>query len=185
MPQNTRTTISTDELLKAGGINGLLKQVKRHKPSDANVSGPFLALDDDDEVEEKVKPDKDELPPAITVKSEDTTSENAQSKASKVKPEQPKKDIKTPKKNALSFQSLGKGSEEEWNEILTMLKDYRHAIDRKKDRQVFIDGDILEVLRTCFGIRTSWLINIIARRFIEANKERLKAMYTKQCRLLK
>lgn len=181
-----------------GGIKGLLDEVNGTQPTDSNVEGPALVLVDFEDEEEKPlgKGNGDDVTKAVR-----ETDFKEVEKKSEGKPKAPARkngersqSYKAPKKNSdkepaspkgISIQSEGKLSEDDWNKILSLVNDYHHAIDRNSDKTVFIEGDIMAVLRLCLGHRASRFINVILRLFIESNKDRFKAMHSKQCKLLK
>lgn len=176
MPKNTRKTISTEALLEMGGINGLLDEVNSNDFPDDGIFGPALALDEETDGQKLGKKETKEKPVSPKTRKGKAVGRKADKSNTESKPDTPK-----PLLSSLNSRC----SKEEWNEILSMLRDYRHAIDRKKDKVVYIDGELMEVLRPYFGIRTSWLINVLLRIFIKSNKERFKAMQERQNRLLK
>lgn len=171
-----RHSISTDALLEIGDINGLLHEVNGQATGDGS---PFINVDNAGGGDEK--PDKEEKPKgeSVTEKPGPVVSKSAE-KSPKEKPAKPKGQPKARK--SVDIPSEPK---DEWERTLIMMNDYNHAIDRKTDKSVFIEGEAIEVLRSCFGYRTTRLINVIVRDFIEGNKDRLKAMHSRQCRILK
>lgn len=196
MPKNARKDISTEALLRMGGIKGLLDEVNGTQPTDSNVEGPALVLDDFEDEEEKPLTKEN----ASTVSTDTKGKEHKKAgKEAGRKPKVPKthdgdSGRKAPKQNhdkekatskKVNFLSEGKFSSDDWDKILSLMNDYHHAIDRDNDKTVFIEGDIMAVLRSCLGHRTSRFINVILRIFIESNKDRFKALHSKQCRLLK
>lgn len=195
MPKNTRKTISTEALLEMGGINGLLDEVNNGDFSDDGIFGPALILDEETDGQTLGKKDTKEKPVSDTAGNKEIVSGKSKGKSVSKKSREgravgstaDKSNIEskpdTPK--PLGFSLNSKCSEKEWDEILSMLRDYRHSIDRKNDKVVYIDGELMEVLRPYFGIRTSWLINVLIRIFIKSNKERFKAMQERQSKLLK
>lgn len=171
-----RHSISTDALLEIGDINGLLHEVNGQATGDGS---PFINVDNAGGGDEK--PDKEEsLTTGEASEKPKPSTDKPVSKSQKGKPARPKAQPKV--KKSVDIPSEPK---DEWERTLIMMNDYDHAIDRKTDKSVFIEGEAIEVLRSCFGYRTTRLINVIVREFIEGNKDRLKAMHSRQCRILK
>lgn len=212
MPNTDRKTISTEALLAMGGIQGLLKEASGNRQSiHGGISGPSLALDSNGDIITKAN-QKDEKPndsqktqiekhkerpeiPQDTVCQGQITAkeESPQKEQTPKEEEQPAKaarPVKGETKTQKSKASVSKGDthqsqQDAWEESLSLLKEYDHVINRNIDRAIYIEGDLMEVLRSCFGIKACSLVNVIVRRFIEGNKDRLKALRQKQCQLLK
>lgn len=179
-----------------GGIKGLLDEVNGTQPTDSNVEGPALVLDDFEDEEGKAleKENGDAVLNDSKGKVQKKTEKEAERKPKAFKAhdgdngheaQEQNCDKESASSKGISIQSEGKLSEDDWNKILSLVNDYHHAIDRNNDKTLFIEGDIMAVLRLCLGHRASRFINVILRLFIESNKDRFKAMHSKQCKLLK
>lgn len=175
---NTRKRISTDALLELGGINGLLNELNGHQDTDDIFFGtPGTKVEKEGigavEEDNKDKPDKKER------KVKEKSFESHEKQQGKERKES------DTEKHAARAKPTQKASSDEWDNVLALLKEYHHGIDRKKDKPVFIEGGSMEVLRSCFGLRASWLVNVLVLKFIEANKDRLRKMHQSQYQLLR
>ena len=197
MPNDNRKTISTEALLAMGGIQGLLKDASENPQSiRSGISAPSLALDGNGDIitkeiqkERQATPKETDSPVQTTAGKESPQDKKIPTEKEEEQPAKASVPVKGETKTKKEKPSVTKGKFQplqkvEWDVCLSLLKEYDHVINRNIDRAIYIEGDLMEVFRSCFGIKACSLVNVVVRKFIEGNKERLKALRQRQCQLL-